>query len=478
MSRREPARPTAPVSAPLKAATSTAFRVSDTMVIDIIAVGEVVIVIAAAVAAKFLYISLLLDDGWQSSKPYLVAGIAGGLVCWYVLRSQGHYVREALVDWRSSFARLNASIALSFLLLIALSYLLKVSADYSRGWLLIWLALTCAGLSLSRITASRVLSWLSISRYTERRIAIVVQQGFSFDRAHVFAAKLKRELGINIAGVFTGSGAGLSELARLNQNNLVDEVILLAPLDASSELDQTLKILNELPLEVWLWPDGLKVPVIGAAQLGTLSLLHLQPKPIRSWGYVIKLTLDYVLGGLLLLIMGPGMLLIAALIRLDSKGPALFRQTRHGYNRRVIEVFKFRTMDVMDNGTRIVQATRDDPRVTRVGRILRKTSLDELPQLFNVLRGEMSLVGPRPHAVAHTNLYGLQLERYAQRLCVKPGLTGLAQINGLRGPTDDPEKMRMRVQMDLTYIANWSIWLDLKILALTPFLGLVNRNAI
>jgi putative colanic acid biosynthesis UDP-glucose lipid carrier transferase len=155
-----------------------------------------------------------------------------------------------------------------------------------------------------------------------------------------------------------------------------------------------------------------------------------------------------------------------------------FRQRRHGYNHRVIDVFKFRTMHVAENGDRIEQARRDDPRVTRVGKFLRRTSLDELPQLFNVLRGEMSLVGPRPHALAHNRLYADQLERYANRHCVKPGITGWAQIHGFRGPTEDAEKMRQRVALDLDYIENWSTWLDLKILALTPFLGFINRNAL
>jgi hypothetical protein len=154
-----------------------------------------------------------------------------------------------------------------------------------------------------------------------------------------------------------------------------------------------------------------------------------------------------------------------------------FRQRRHGYNHRLIDVYKFRSMTVAENGDHVVQAKKNDARVTRVGKFLRRTSLDELPQLFNVLKGEMSLVGPRPHAVAHNQHYRERLQRYANRHCVKPGMTGWAQIHGFRGPTEDPEKMRKRVHMDLYYIENWSIWLDLKIIALTPFVGFVHRNA-
>jgi putative colanic acid biosynthesis UDP-glucose lipid carrier transferase len=172
------------------------------------------------------------------------------------------------------------------------------------------------------------------------------------------------------------------------------------------------------------------------------------------------------------------MLGIALAIKLDSRGPVLFRQRRHGYNHRVIDVYKFRTMTVAEDGDRVEQARKNDPRVTRFGKFLRKSSLDELPQLFNVLKGEMSLVGPRPHALAHNQHYRERLDRYANRHCVKPGMTGWAQIKGFRGPTEDAEKMRKRVQMDLYYIENWSLWLDFKILALTPFVGFINRNAL
>ena len=171
------------------------------------------------------------------------------------------------------------------------------------------------------------------------------------------------------------------------------------------------------------------------------------------------------------------MLAVAVAIKLESPGPVFFRQRRHGYNHRLIDVYKFRTMSVAEDGDHVVQAQKNDARVTRVGKFLRRTSLDELPQLFNVLQGEMSLVGPRPHAVAHNQHYRDRLERYANRHCVKPGMTGWAQVNGFRGPTEDPEKMRKRVEMDLYYIENWSLSLDIKIIALTPLVGFVHRNA-
>ena len=176
--------------------------------------------------------------------------------------------------------------------------------------------------------------------------------------------------------------------------------------------------------------------------------------------------------------LSPVLIAAALMIKLDSPGPVLFRQRRYGFNNNPITVFKFRTMRHDQADDRLVpQARRNDPRVTRVGAFLRRTSLDELPQLINVLRSEMSLVGPRPHAVAHNEQYAHVIDDYLSRHRVKPGITGWAQVNGLRGETDTPDKMRRRVQYDLYYIDNWSLYLDFKILALTPFVGLVHKNA-
>jgi exopolysaccharide biosynthesis polyprenyl glycosylphosphotransferase len=172
------------------------------------------------------------------------------------------------------------------------------------------------------------------------------------------------------------------------------------------------------------------------------------------------------------------LLIIALATKLDSTGPVFFRQKRYGFNNNPITVYKFRTMHVgAGSDITVQQARRNDPRVTRVGALLRRTSLDELPQLFNVLNGEMSLVGPRPHAVVHNEQYAKIIDDYLSRHRVKPGITGWAQVNGLRGETDTPEKMARRVQFDLYYIDNWSLLFDIKILMLTPFLGFVNKNA-
>jgi putative colanic acid biosynthesis UDP-glucose lipid carrier transferase len=214
------------------------------------------------------------------------------------------------------------------------------------------------------------------------------------------------------------------------------------------------------------------------SSIGNVGLLDIKTKPLADWGRHLKSIEDYVIAALALLVALPVMVVIAVAIKLDSPGPVLFRQRRHGLNRRVIEVLKFRSMIVTENGSEVRQASRSDSRVTRVGHFLRRTSLDELPQLINVLRGEMSLIGPRPHALVHDDQYGEMLERYANRHQVKPGMTGWAQVNGFRGPTETPDKMAQRVDYDLAYIDSWSVWLDLKILAMTVLVGFRHKNAV
>jgi putative colanic acid biosysnthesis UDP-glucose lipid carrier transferase len=208
-----------------------------------------------------------------------------------------------------------------------------------------------------------------------------------------------------------------------------------------------------------------------------ISSDHRGAHPISDWGAFHKKIEDYVIAAVGLFLALPVMLAIAVAIKLDSRGPVFFRQRRHGYNHRIIEVLKFRAMTVLEDGNVVSQATGGDKRVTKVGRVLRRTSLDELPQLINVLRGEMSIVGPRPHALAHNTHYEDLIENYANRHRVKPGITGWAQVHGYRGETKTPQKMAERIRYDLEYIDNWSIWLDLKIMIMTPFFGLFGHNA-
>jgi putative colanic acid biosysnthesis UDP-glucose lipid carrier transferase len=211
--------------------------------------------------------------------------------------------------------------------------------------------------------------------------------------------------------------------------------------------------------------------------LGGVPLIALSETPLLGMHKWLKVAEDKILAALAVVILSPVMLLVAVLIKLDSPGPILFRQRRHGWDGEVIKVWKFRTMYVSNcQEDQMRQTTRNDPRITRLGHLLRRTSLDELPQLFNVLQGEMSLVGPRPHAIEHNEYYSSKIDWYMTRHRIKPGMTGLAQVEGFRGETQTVEKMARRVELDLKYINNWSVWLDLWILMRT-FFTLFGKNA-
>jgi Undecaprenyl-phosphate glucose phosphotransferase len=272
----------------------------------------------------------------------------------------------------------------------------------------------------------------------------------------------------------------IDDLVHYVRTHPVDEVIVAIPWHDAADIQAIVKRLKVLPINVKLCPDyvGWTLPVRRFLPLAGIPMLAVLERPLSGWNFVLKALEDRVLAAILIVLFAPVLLLIAMAIKLDSPGPVFFRQKRYGFNNNPITVYKFRTMHVgADSDLTVQQARRNDPRVTRVGAILRRTSLDELPQLLNVLNGEMSLVGPRPHAVVHNEQYAKIIDDYLSRHRVKPGITGWAQVNGLRGETDTPEKMARRVQFDLYYIDNWSLLFDIKILLLTPFLGFVNKNA-
>jgi len=236
--------------------------------------------------------------------------------------------------------------------------------------------------------------------------------------------------------------------------------------------------LQILPVPVLLLPDQHVESILSRSRpLGREFTIVIQRPPLSQGELALKRALDLVIAAGMLVALSPLFALVAALIRLDSPGPVIFRQRRKGFTGREFSIFKFRTMSVLEDGSVVTQARRNDPRVTRIGGILRASSIDELPQLVNVLRGQMSIIGPRPHAIAHDDGYTKLIANYAFRQHVKPGLTGWAQVNGYRGETARVEQMEKRVECDLWYIKNWSFWLDLRILILTGFELLRRRNA-
>jgi len=256
-------------------------------------------------------------------------------------------------------------------------------------------------------------------------------------------------------------------------------VYITLPLSAECQVRRMINDMADSACSVFLIPDIFVFDLLHARQtsIDGLPAISIYDTPFSLADSVIKRGFD-ILGSLAILtIIALPMLAIAVAISLTSRGPIIFRQHRYGLDGKPIEVWKFRTMNTTENGSVVTQAKRNDARLTPVGGFLRKTSLDELPQFFNVLQGHMSIVGPRPHAVAHNEEYRKLIKGYMQRHKVKPGITGWAQVNGWRGETDTLEKMEKRVQFDLAYIRNWNVWLDFKIVFLTIFKGFVNRNA-
>lgn len=273
------------------------------------------------------------------------------------------------------------------------------------------------------------------------------------------------------------------DLEKMIREERVTQILVALPWSAENRLDYIIRNLRKFPVNVLLVPDmiAFRHAHNRISEVANLPMFNASEVPLRGWSPVFKRIEDMVLSSLALIVLSPVMLLVALAIKLDSPGPVLFRQKRYGYNNRLIEVFKFRSMyQNQSDFTADKQTTRGDPRVTRVGRFIRKTSLDELPQLFNVFAGSMSMVGPRPHATA-TKAAGILFEEavqeYTSRHRVKPGITGWAQINGYRGETDTLEKIEKRVEFDLEYIENWSVWFDLYILFRTVPAVLLTKEA-
>jgi Undecaprenyl-phosphate glucose phosphotransferase len=258
-----------------------------------------------------------------------------------------------------------------------------------------------------------------------------------------------------------------------------DDILILAKQNGLAPLNGLVYSLSEVPagLHLVMVEAATFVAAARIVEFGNTVTMQVLRPPLSQLQQVVKRVFDVVVAAAGLVILAPLLTLVAFAIKLDSPGPVLFRQTRHGYNNETIKVFKFRSMTKLEDGDAFVPAVRNDSRVTRVGAMLRRTNIDELPQLINVLRGEMSLVGPRPHATAHNKMFEGKISVFSRRHVVKPGITGWAQVNGYRGFTETVEQMQRRVEHDLYYIDNWSFWLDLRIIVMTVLSKSAYTNA-
>ncbi len=362
------------------------------------------------------------------------------------------------------------------------------------GFIMTWLVATQSGVDYSRLwlgswaVGSLLLSWLA------RALAYLMMSGLrsmgvnhlrvllvgSGDTVASVRKRVKASAwtGYKVVGVSDGVNEKALDFAVSSLEP--DEVWICQPPGDMKVIQQIMYALRHSTANIRLLPDMGMFNLMnhGMTQVLGLPMLDISSSPMAGFNLVVKWLEDKLLGLLILLLITPVMIGIAVAVKMTSRGPVIFRQKRNGWNGETINVYKFRSMYVDDAPSdQVAQATKGDPRVTPLGRVLRSTSLDELPQFINVLQGRMSIVGPRPHAVAHNLEYRELIPRYMLRHKVKPGITGWAQVNGLRGETDTIEKMEARVQADLYYIENWSLWLDLKIIIMTIFKGFVNRNA-
>jgi Undecaprenyl-phosphate glucose phosphotransferase len=383
------------------------------------------------------------------------------------------------------------ALVIAFVVFLTVLFLTDTIADYSRGTFV-----TQFLLALPAQMAARGCLWRAVSRArkhgagTGPGMVVLILPGVrnGSELLSLLPAYSEQILGsyeVRISDVELTQGSEVLEaqLTRIQDDCRrfrCDTVLVVCETDQLELINRTLFALWELPIRVRLLPIGLSdfLHRSQVAGYGRTRVLEMRSGPTSLLDRVLKRGLDLTVAGAAGLVLLPVVAAIAIAIKLDSAGPVLFRQKRHGFNNEPIQILKFRTMRTTEDGeNEFRQAIRYDDRITRVGRILRRTNLDELPQLINVIRGDMSLVGPRPHAVAHNNVFFRQIQRMSRRHKVKPGITGWAQVHGLRGETDTLEKMQRRVEYDLYYIDNWSIYLDIKIMIMTIFMAKSYNNA-
>lgn len=419
----------------------------------------------------------------QAALPqaYLLAILFTLLVSAVVLPATGAFRREFEWAMMRRLRRLVAGWAIVVLVLVSVAAMLKETDTFSRIWFGLWVILTLVGLMvLVLITQGAA----TRARRRERMARRVVLVGAGEPAQRVESRLREGTTSMNLVACFgqTWSDSAVLPIAQLSDyvhEHKIQEVWIAAPWEDKTMLNDALAALKETVVDVNVVPDLHQYRLLnqGITEWGGLPVISLAGTPMTGSERTLKSVFDWVAALLMVIVTLPLSMLIALLIRLDSPGPVLFRQRRHGLGGDSIEIYKFRTMKLhREAAGQVSQAAKDDSRVTWIGRFLRHTSLDELPQLLNVLKGEMSLVGPRPHAIEHNDLFKSQIPRYMLRHKVKPGMTGWAQVNGFRGITDTPQKMAMRIEHDLWYIQNWSLWLDLKILLMTP-LVMIHKNA-
>lgn len=454
----------------------------------LIASFDAVVIVFASVVGTALY-QVFANGDFHHLEQVLGVGPVAALLYVLIGYSTGLYdLRAALAKKRRDAGRIIAQWFLVSLLLTSLAFLMKSGAVYSRGSVICFGLLAPLLLVGCRRFARRIVTDVVAEGQVRGQRAVLL--GTSEELASLGREELLEKYGfteVNRVVFPAGRGGGFAmtadEAAALEHAMAIartygaEAIILAFPWSDTRKVELVRDELRISPLPVQLLPDRRIRLLAGnpSFRLQNSLSVEIQRGPLSRAEQLSKRLLDIIGASIGLVMLAPLMILSAIAIKLDSPGPVFFRQSRNGFNAKQFSIFKFRTMTVMEDGATVVQAKRFDPRVTRIGRLLRRSSIDEVPQLINVVKGEMSLVGPRPHALAHDGHYGRLLSDYAFRHHVRPGITGWAQVKGFRGETAQVEQMKGRIDCDLWYINNWSLALDLKILMLTC-LELTNRR--
>src|SRR6516162_2489234 len=446
---------------------------------------EFILVGVAACATAAGYHAMILES-WNLRPAYVGAAVFLSILVVLISIGFRHYTAVQTRPRNVYLINGLASVALAFSIFLSTMFILKLTDEYSRAtFILQFVSVTVVVLCVRALSYSRLRSAIESGALEAQRVVLIGDPRYFAQ----FQNRL-RSGGIQIVGTLTVSAgqsinpafltAGIiREMTDYCRGHHADDVLILGTQQNWPLAVRLATSLADLPIGVLIIPVDTMAVFAGAriAEFGNVTAMQISQPPLSVADLFVKRAFDILAATCGLLLLLPLFLMVSLAIKLDSPGPVFFRQRRHGYNNKTIRVFKFRSMTTLEDGCDFKQVVRHDPRVTRVGHILRGTNIDELPQLLNVLVGDMSIVGPRPHATAQNETFAELISSFSRRHNVKPGITGWAQVNGYRGDTDTLEKMQRRVEHDLYYIDSWSLLFDLRIILLTVFSREAYANA-
>ena len=437
----------------------------------------------------FILYLCVLYDGSYFTVTWGLAGLTSIILFWVYAEIFSLYRSWRSADYTEIVFSTLSTWVLSVTSLIVIGYLFSFSDKLEKHILSEWMAISFVTLNSWRWFFRQFLFWLRRNNFNSRSAIIV---GITESGVQLLDEINKNpQIGVRFMGFYddrpperanipcSDYKGSVDQAVELAKNGEVDRIYIALPLYATERTDHILSLLSDSTATVYIIPSLFEYQLLHAQwhNIGNITTLSVHDSPNHGMGGGLKRAEDFILATFFLSILTIPMLIIALLVKMTSTGPAIFVQKRYGLAGQKINVYKFRTMTTMDNGGVVKQATKNDKRLTPIGEFLRKTSLDELPQFLNVLQGNMSIVGPRPHAVAHNEEYRKMIRGYMLRHKVKPGITGWAQVNGWRGETETLDKMEHRVKYDLEYINSWSLFFDIKIIILTVFNGTMsNKN--